>query len=268
MIATEPVETIHIYYEREEEKQPKHRTWLVGVVLCFLYACGLCTWIWFISLPVPPTTLRVPARFFTNPFTTSIPLIPTGRKQYPPRFATGILTVYNGSIVSQILPQGLILTGNDGVEIVTDSRVIVPAGNAPLYGVALVLAHAVVSGTEGNIPPLAVYQVYGDSLYIRNLTPFRGGENGYSVPMLTTQDIAAARLAVVRIVAPLSLQTPLKTACRESERQLKSLLVTWVCTYATYTRPKDVQVLSARVEGRSVLLQVKTIVHSYPVIRR
>ena len=97
-------------------------------------------------------------------------------KTYPATYANGVLTVYNGSFLTERIPQGLILTASNGVEVTTDESVIVPAGNPPAYGIATIAAHAVTSGIRGNIAANAINQIYGSSLYIRNLTAFTGGK--------------------------------------------------------------------------------------------
>src|SRR5581483_2419550 len=94
-------------------------------------------------------TISVPAHFLPlKRFSVTETVIPTGVKTYPATFATGMLTIYNGSFLSEQIPQGIILTASNGVEVTTDGSVIVPAGNPPNYGVATIAAHASSSGTK------------------------------------------------------------------------------------------------------------------------
>src|SRR5207244_1538998 len=120
-----------------------------------------------VSIPVqflPPLT-----------FSATKQITPTGVKTYPATTAHGNLTITNGSVVSQELPQGLIFTSKEGGEVETDTSVFVPAGSAAGFGDARVSAHPVMSGAKANLSPLSIDAVYGTSLYIRNLEPFTGG---------------------------------------------------------------------------------------------
>ena len=105
-------------------------------------------------------------------------------------FAQGRLTVTNGSVETVQLPAGMIFTGKDGIEAITDSPVYVPAGSADGFGMSTVPAHLVAAGI--NMPRLDIDQVVGTSLYVRNLYPFTGGKPAYSVKVVTTHDKQAA----------------------------------------------------------------------------
>src|SRR5207248_3223428 len=132
--------------------------------------------------------LTLPAQFLPlKVFTATAPIIPTGIHTYPATSAYGTLTLTNGSVVTEILPKGIIFTGN-GIEVVTQSAVLIPAGNADGYGVAYVRATAIIAGNIGNIKPLTINVVYGTALYIRNMTSFTGGKDAYSVKVVTNQD--------------------------------------------------------------------------------
>ena len=72
-------------------------------------------------------------------FSTSITVTPTGIKTYPAPTAHGVLTITNGSILQEELPQGMIVTAKDRVEIITDTAVFVPAGSATGLGYATVM---------------------------------------------------------------------------------------------------------------------------------
>src|SRR2546421_1157572 len=98
-----------------------------------------------------------------------------------------MVTFTNGSVVTQALPQGMIFSGH-GIEVVTDETVVVPAGSANGYGVATVSAHALLAGQTGNIQALTINQVYGTSLFIRNLEAFTGGREASAVTFATAQD--------------------------------------------------------------------------------
>ena len=150
----EPMETIHLYVVREEEKRPYSLLPLFCAFLC-LVAMAALTWYSGEHPLYEHETLRVPAVLLPlKTFTTSIIVIPTGVKTYPATNATGILTITNGSILSEELPKGMIFTGNDGAEVATDTAAFVPAGSASEYGRATVSAHAMRAGI--NLAPFAI----------------------------------------------------------------------------------------------------------------
>src|SRR6266702_4123180 len=181
------IETIHLYVVREEEKKPYT---LLPLLCAFACLFGILT-LTLYSAQHPyyeHKRLTLPAQFLPlKTFTAAAPIIPTGIQTYPATPAHGTLTLTNGSVVTEILPNGIIFTGN-GIEVVTQSSVLVPAGNAEGYGVAYVQAKAVIAGNIGNIKPLTINVVYGTALYIRNMTSFTGGKDAYSVKVVTNQD--------------------------------------------------------------------------------
>ncbi|MGZ6236381.1 MAG: hypothetical protein ACXWMJ_03560 [Syntrophales bacterium] len=117
----EKPETIHLYVVREEKpKPPVFPILLSGLTLSLLLIyCVLTPY----RQPELPVTIRVPAVFLPlQTFSATVTIIPTGKKTYPATFAQGILTLTNGSVVSQTLPAGLIFTGNPvNAEVITDS---------------------------------------------------------------------------------------------------------------------------------------------------
>jgi hypothetical protein len=204
--------------------------------------------------------VTVPATFFTRLYSASASIIPTGKQDYPPTQASGMITIYNGSILSQSLPKGFIITSADGVEMITDASVIIPPGNPPAYGTATVLAHAVTGGAAGNIAPLDINQNYGGALYLRNLSPFTGGKDGYSVASTTEQNKQTARDKAASDVANAVIRTPLLVSCRSSEKVTTTVTITLSCQYVMYKKPANVQVLSEKVIGNTVVLEVRCIV--------
>jgi len=61
--------------------------------------------------------------------------------------AKGTVTFYNEAPYSQTIAAGTVLTGNDGVQVITDETASIPAGNGGTNGSATVTAHAIVGGT-------------------------------------------------------------------------------------------------------------------------
>ena len=189
----EKPETIHLYVVREEAPKPH----LFPIFLSALALSLLLILCVFSSYQQPEIrkTIRVPAVFLpVQSFSTTAAIIPTGIKTYPATTAHGILTITNGSVIASELPLGLIFTSSNGTEIQTVARVFVPAGNAAGFGYATVPAHALLRGKYGNITAYAIIQVEGTSIYIRNLKPFTGGKDAYSVKVISSQDRQSALL--------------------------------------------------------------------------
>ncbi len=207
-------------------------------------------------------TLTVPA-IFLPPQTVSVQvaLTPTGHTLYPATEAHGILTIFNGSIFTQALPQGFVLTGTNGIEVETDRAVTIPPGNPPDYGMATVRAHTLRAGKSANLAAGQIDAVYGSSLYLKNLTAFQGGHDAYSTSYVTSQDKAAA---LARARMQLRAKQPaglLAAPCAETVSQAgMTLLVRWTCLPVTYRAPATGRVLSARLVGKWVLLRVQSVV--------
>ncbi len=43
--------------------------------------------------------------------------------------ATGTVTFYNGLFTAHLVPQGTVFTGSDGIQVMTNADVSIPAGN-------------------------------------------------------------------------------------------------------------------------------------------
>ncbi len=253
-IVDDPVETIHVYMVREEERAP---------ILLPLFAALVCLAV-IASVTIysgahpsyTHETLRIPARVLPlQTFKVALPVIPTGIKTYPATNAHGTLIITNGSVVSQELPAGLIFSSDQGTEVATDSSVFVPAGSAAGFGAVSVSAHSVVSGAKVNLLPLAIDAVYGTSLYIRNLEAFSGGRDAYSLRFAVPQDhlraIEQARATLVQEVW--GLHYP----CKEqySER-VSTLPMTWECQFISYQVPSYMQVMRVTIQGKNLLVDV------------
>jgi hypothetical protein len=248
-IETEPLETLHIYVEREQPQPSLLPIFLSVFALFLLVAIGVLS---PNQQPEQRASIRVPAVLLPlRTFTARISVIPTGVKTYQATTAHGILTITNGSVISQTMPAGLTFISS-GVSVVTDQAVYVPAGSADGYGVAYVSAHALTSGKAGNIPALAIDSVEGSSVYIRNLSAFRGGRDSYSVRFATRQDKQAALEKARQQLAVLS--AGLHYPCVESIT--RGVSVTWGCNYVTYRIPAFYHVTGVRIVGKNLLLTV------------
>ena len=252
----EKPETIHVYVVREEVPKPSLLPIFLSAFMLFLLVI-LCV---FSSYQQPDIrkTIRVPAILLpVQSFTATAAIIPTGSKTYPATTAQGILTITNGSVIASEMPQGLIFTSSNGTEISTDSSIFVPAGSAGGYGYATVSAHALISGKQGNIPGYAINRVEGTSIYIRNLKPFTGGRDAYSVRIVTPLDrqngLANARNFLLHRTMGKLLLNPCK---EDSQATRAAIAVTWTCQFVTYSLPAYMRVARVRVTGKYLFLDV------------
>jgi hypothetical protein len=252
----EKPETIHLYVVREENIRPPIFPIVLSVLaLSVLVAfCALTPY----QQPVTRAVIRVPAVLLPiRTFTVTTAIVPTGVKVYPATTAHGILTITNGSIIGQSIPAGFTIQS-----VTTDSAVYVPPGNANGYGWVQVEAHALVSGKGGNFATLAINQVIGSSLYIRNLTPFYGGHNAYTVKFITSNDRSVA-LSKARTIL-ISKATGLHYPCTEyvnNKNLYVNIYVNWRCQLLTYHIPSYMHVSNVQLIGTNFLLSVWYIEH-------
>src|SRR6266566_7403640 len=242
----EQPETIHVYVVREEAARPPLLPIFLSVIAlsALVAVCALTPY----QQPVTRLTIRVPAVLLPlKTFTAKVAIIPTGIKIYPATTAHGIITVTNGSVISRTIPQGFRLNN-----VVTDTAVFVPAGPANGYGFAMVAAHALISGKSGNIPAYAINQVVGSSIYIRNLTPFHGGHDAYSVKIVTPQDRNTAINRARQLLSQAS--TGLHYPC--DEKISGAVWVTWHCQFLAYAIPAYMHVTGVSIMGKNLLVHV------------
>ena len=250
-VEDEPTETLHIYVVREAAPT----TSLLPIFLSVLALLTLVT----VSVlspnqqPVIRAVIRVPAVLLPpRTFTAQAPVIPTGVHTYPATTAHGVLTITNGSVISQTLPAGLTFISSIGISVVTDAAVFVPAGSANGYGFATVAAHALMKGKSGNIPAYAINSVEGSSVYVRNLAAFQGGRDAYSVKFATPQD---TQTALTKARSALTIKSAgLHYPCLESISG--AISVTWRCQFVTYHIPTFYHVTGVRIIGKSLLVAV------------
>lgn len=253
-------ETLHLYVVPEEIHRPSPLPIVLSVLaLSVLFTLSLLPY----RQPLVRTTMRVAAVFPPIQVYTTIAYInATGIKTYPALIAHGTLTITNGSVVSQELPAGLLFATSSGVEVITQTRVFVPAGSALGYGYATVQAQAVTGGIQGNIAVLAINAVYGTSLYIRNLTAFTGGKNSYAVKTITEQDkqIALHAARATLTTQAIHLATYLVRPCAEiAQEHTSQLTLVWSCQYMTFTVPAAMHVTTFRLVGENVFVTVEYV---------
>src|SRR5258708_36265597 len=140
----------------------------------------------------PATTQHeIAARFVA---VTSPVLVASGQAAVaahgPATAARGTLTFYNAATYPQTIAAGTVLTGADGVHVVTDAAAPIPAGNPPLFGVVTVSAHAALAGSRGNIAALDIGGLCCVAgVAVKNTAGFSGGQDAQTYPTVRQGDI-------------------------------------------------------------------------------
>jgi len=114
----------------------------------------------------------------------------TGVTHVPATNARGTLTLYNAATYPQTIAADTVLTGADGVQVVTDAPAPIPAGNPPLFGVVTVSAHALQVGSRGNSAALDINGLCcAAGVAVKNTAGFSGGEDAQTYPTVRQADI-------------------------------------------------------------------------------
>jgi hypothetical protein len=143
----------------------------------------------------PANTARqeIPGRLLSTISMSQVRSVPTtGTGHQDAQAAHGTITFYNAAPTPQTVAAGTLLTGADGVQVVTDQEAIIPAAVFPTDGQATVSAHAVLAGPSGNI---AAHDIYGPccrlNVFAAN-SAFTGGQLARIYPIVTAHDVSAA----------------------------------------------------------------------------
>ena len=151
----------------------------------------------------------------------------TGIGHGPAQAAHGLVTFYNALPAPQTIPAGVLLTGADGVEIVTDEDALIPAATMPTEGHATVSAHAVIAGRWGNIRAGDIYgKCCRDDVFVSN-GPFRGGQAARSYQMVTQQDIDSAGSSIKA-----NLEQSVQAALSQQVQSNETLVMPVLCNTA------------------------------------
>jgi len=141
--------------------------------------------------------LQIPGRLLpslTLEQTRTVPTTGTGHQSATS--AHGTITFYNGLPTTQTIVAGTLLTGTDGVQVVTDRDAIIPAATLatpPIDGQVTVAAHAVHVGPGGDIGAHEINRpCCREYILAQNTTAFTGGQDARSYPMVTLHDIDGA----------------------------------------------------------------------------
>jgi hypothetical protein len=182
-----------------------------------LLVCIACEVLLALTAPTPTITLVPLARDLSTTATiTAVPGIPTGgqiavrllpsltlslvrttlasgKGHQDAEAARGTITFYNGLFSSQTVEAGTLLTGSDGVEVVTDQTAVISAARAstpPIYGQVTVPAHAALAGPHGNIRVRDVNEACClTSVLAQNTAAFQGGQNERDYTVVARADI-------------------------------------------------------------------------------
>jgi hypothetical protein len=115
----------------------------------------------------------------------------TGKGHQDARVAHGFLTFYNAATYSQIIAAGTLLTGANGVQVITEQDALIPAAQYPTFGQMTIPAQAVLAGPGGNS---AAGTIYGPCCRLNVSavsSAFSGGALARDYPTVTEQDIQA-----------------------------------------------------------------------------
>jgi VCBS repeat-containing protein len=114
----------------------------------------------------------------------------SGVAHVPATAAWGTLTLYNAATYPQTIAAGTVLTGADGVQVVTDAPAPIPAGNPPLFGVVTVSAHAALAGSRGTIAALDIDGLRCVAgVAVKNTAGFTGGQDAQTYTTVKQADV-------------------------------------------------------------------------------
>ncbi len=158
----------------------------------------------------------------------------TGLAQTPPIQAQGAVIFYNQAPYSQTIEAGTVLTGSDGIQIVTDETVTIAPGSGAINGSATVSAHTLQAGRQANIAPLDINGfccVAG--ILAKNTNGFTGGEDPKTYPIVSQPDVNAATKQLAGTLDPLA-----KDAIGKQMKATEQILTPLNCTSQTTAIPK------------------------------
>ncbi len=149
----------------------------------------------------------------------------TGTIRQAAQAAHGFITFYNAASYVQTVSVGTLLTGADGIQVLTDQDAIIPAAVMPTEGQTTILGHAVTTGPQGNIK---IGDLYGAccrlNVFVTN-GAFHGGQDARTYQSVTQQDINAVT-ASVKSGLEQSVQAALQTQVQATETLVTPLSCT------------------------------------------
>ncbi len=252
----QPIENQHpTEQERPSSHHRPHPHWLALalVVLCILLPiAGSSVYLLYLLTPSATVTLVTTSQHITSTSTVHVvssgaadPMkqqiagrmlssvtmsqqktIPTtGTTRQDARAGHGIITFYNAAPYVQSIDAGTLLTGADGVQIITDQDATIPAAVMPTEGQANTSAHAAITGPMGNIRAGDLYgQCCRLNVFAAN-EAFTGGQDARTYQTVTQQDINNV-VTSVKTGLDQSVQAALQTQVQPTETLVTPLSCT------------------------------------------
>jgi Baseplate J-like protein len=179
---------------------------------------------------------QIPSRIisFTSPTRTET-IKTTGIGYTPAIQATGIVSFYNEAPYSQTIDAGTVITGSDGIQIVTDQTISINAGNPPYsYGSAEAPAHSLKAGSIGNISVLDINGLCClAGIYAKNIYSFTDGADPKPYPILSNADVKREAYSLAGILHPLATEG-IQSQIKLSEQLLQPIS----CNVNSSSNPK------------------------------
>ncbi len=149
----------------------------------------------------------------------------TGTTRQAAQAAHGFITFYNAAPYVQTVNAGTLITGADGIQVITDQDATIPAAIMPTEGQTTILGHAATTGPTGNI---RAGDIYGAccrlNVFVTN-GAFHGGQDARTYQTVTTQDINSV-VSSLKTSLDQSVQAALQTQIQPSETLITPLSCT------------------------------------------
>src|SRR5581483_626519 len=152
----------------------------------------------------------------------SAPATGTGHQDATP--GRGSITFYNASLSEQVIPAGTMLTGNDGVQVVTDQEAIIPAGSLATNGQTTVSASTLITGPQANIKAGDIYGPCCRANVFAANSVFSGGQVARNFQTIKPSDIDTVAKSLKD-----SLNTIIQAALQAQVRQGETLIMPLSC---------------------------------------
>ncbi len=143
----------------------------------------------------------------------------TGMAHQGAQAARGRVTFYNALPAVQTIPAGTLLTGTDGVQVVTEQIAVLPAGSGATNGQVTVAARALQAGPAGNIAAGDLAGTCCRAYVLATNTAFAGGQDARSYPVVSQQDVDGTQ-AGLRTSIEASAQAALNAQVHSAEETL------------------------------------------------
>ncbi len=149
----------------------------------------------------------------------------TGTARQAAQAAHGLITFYNAAPYVQTVEVGTLLTGADGRAVITDQDATIPAAIMPTEGQVTILAHAALTGPQGNIKAGDIYgQCCRLNVFVAN-GAFHGGLDARTYQTVTQQDITSV-VSSLKTSVDQSVQAAFQIQVQPTETLLTPLACT------------------------------------------